>query len=392
MATPQIWTFTQLAPPKTVLSLGGWSAPFGRPRKGEIVDAGVTIRNARTDYAGTNLTPTIHSFGDSGKPFQPHGRWMDAAIPAVNGAQALVQQWKTFVRGQVPVRAVWGNILSYQIFIHDLSLKFEGQADVVWAMDAHVLKDEQAPVVAQPTALPTPIDVAQQMADDVDDVYPFYAPEYGPILGMMPGVSAGLSASFSVGFSVGASFSASASLSASASASFGSAVTVVSPFDSVVAVCASNTDFATMDSAELGGISANIETVQTSLLGIRANSDYAVAQLAQLNTPQAQAAAGLGGSVLTAEIVSDFCTDKANSDAAIASMLFTTATMQQAIAQVQRGSVASGYVGQATDTWESVGIRLMGSAAGGRAIRAMNGIAYGTRPVAGRRYSIPRGA
>jgi hypothetical protein len=390
MAAPQLWTFTQLGGPKTVLSLGGWSAPFGRPRKGEIVDGGLTIRNQRTDYAGTNLVPTIHTFGTMGKPFQLHGRWMDATIPATNGAQALAQQWKTFASAQVPVRAAWGNILGFQIFVHDLSLKYESQADVVWTLDAHVLVDEQAPVVATPVALPTPIDVATQMSAEVDDVYPFFSPAYAPMLGMLPGVAGGLSASFAIGFSASSSLSTAASLSASSSASYTGASGDVAPFDAVVSTCASNTDFDTMDSAELGSLSANLTTVQTSLLGIRANTDYAITQIAQLNVPDPSAASALSGSVLTADVVSDFATDKAASDASIANMLALIASMQQAIARVSRGQVAQGYQGQMGDTWESVGLRLMGSADGGRAIRDMNGIQYGTAPVPGRRYTIPQ--
>jgi len=367
MPTPDVWTFTQLSGKKTQLKLGGWSAPFGRPRKGAIVNAGLNVRETRTDYPGTNLTPTIHAFGTMNKPFELHGRWMDQTIPEYGGAQDLVRTWKDFVSAQAVVRASWGQILSYQIFIHDVDLEFESAAEVAWAMKAHALVDEQAPVYAAPVALPTPIDVATMMQSELEDATPFDpdSDSYGPVLGMMPGVVVSL---------------------ALALQTFGP------PFASLTATCAAQTDFETTQSSDLGAMLANLETAQSGLLLYRGTTDFMVAQAADLNTVPENAMPELEGGLLTGDVVTQITTDKAASDAAIANLLSLIASMRRAMLLVTRGQAKAAYIGLDGDTWESVGLRYFGAADAGRSVRAMNGIRNGIQPQAGRKYTLPKSA
>src|ERR1700743_1639738 len=118
MADPMIWKFVQIGGTATPLTLAGWNAPFGRERRGAVVEMGVHTPTRSTTF--DDGTRTVHAFGYEGKPFELKGRWMDAAMVVPGGAQKFAREWKSFVEARKLVRATWGDILSYQIFIEDL--------------------------------------------------------------------------------------------------------------------------------------------------------------------------------------------------------------------------------------------------------------------------------
>ena len=136
----KVWSFTQLGPPGDSMVLTGWSAPFGRPRNGTLVNAGTAIRTAATYYSG-NIPPTVPAFGRARPPWELSGRFMDQAT-SVGYTQALQKQWNDFVEAQQIVRAQWGEILSYQIFIDKMDLNYESEHEIAWAMKGTVILDE----------------------------------------------------------------------------------------------------------------------------------------------------------------------------------------------------------------------------------------------------------
>ena len=72
MAAGLPWTFTQIDGTRAPMTLDGWQAPFGRARSSSLVNGGLSMRHQVTYYAGSNVPPTVHSFGRrwrSGRPY-----------------------------------------------------------------------------------------------------------------------------------------------------------------------------------------------------------------------------------------------------------------------------------------------------------------------------------
>jgi hypothetical protein len=360
-----VWTFTQI--PTTITpaqTLAGWSAPFGRPRNGALVDDGVSQRYSRTNYSGKNVPPTIHSFGTVLKPIEMHGRWMDRQIPLLGGATQYRKTWKQFVTDGSVVRMTWGSYLSYQIFIHDIELKIEGIGDVAWQIKAECLLDEQGPVPPQRLpATQAPFDIAHQMYQLFPTIFAFYPQSFGSLLGMLNEISDGLSDLKSA---------------------------INAPFQDIYNTCSALTSFESAVSSDLTGLLSGITAMQTGILALRGQTDYLLSGAEFLNTPDSQALNDLsGGGIFTGADVVSFTAAKQQSDIAMAKFLALLAQMYVQVEMVRRGTPTSAYVAQAGDTWESAAERLMGSADGGRQLRAMNGIVYGQLPVPGVSYSVP---
>lgn len=357
MGAAKAWKFAQLGGDRTVLYLQGWSAPFGRPRQGEIVDAGVQIAKQLTKYAGNGVPPTLHSFGDSPKPWKLHGRWMDAAFGAAGGARAIAETWKTFVRAQQIVRANWGDILSYQIFIHDLSIGMESDTTIAWAMEADVLVDEQQPVPITDTPVKQPLDIAAAMQADLVTVQAFPKDfQLSSLLGILPEISDAIDGLIS---------------------------TINTPFALVYDVCASLSDFETALSSDLVKIGSGLQEVKTGLLGMRDATDLLVASAAEDNATQ-----GLFSGPDQVALMRD----KAAADAATSNLLLLIADMQVQIDAATRGTAGQAHLAQDGDSFESIALAKLGSASGARAIRAMNGVRFGKKPLPGQKYSVPRSA
>jgi hypothetical protein len=324
----------------------------------------VSQRYSRTNYSGVNVPPTIHSFGTVLKPIEMHGRWMDRQIPLQGGATQYRKTWKQFVSDGSVVRMTWGSYLSYQIFIHDIELKIEGIGDVAWQIKAECLLDEQGPVPPQRLpATQTPFDIATQMNTLFPAIVPFTVQSNGSLLGMLNSISDALSSLVSA---------------------------INAPFQDIYNTCSALTSFESAVSSDLTGLLSGISAVQTGVLALRAETDYALSAAQFLNTPDALAVSEISsGGIFTGADVVSFATAKAQSDAAMAQFLYLLSQMEIQVNAVRRGTAISAYVAQAGDTWESAAERLMGSADGARQLRAMNGIAYGLLPQPGVSYSVP---
>lgn len=361
-----LWTFTQLSGPSPkTLTLGGWSAPFGRPRHEAIFNGGIQVRKQRTDYPGRNLAPTIHTFGTTLKPIDMHGRWMDRQIPQVGGALQYYQNWKSFVADQLVVRMSWGGIISYQIFIDDIDMQFESPQEIVWKLVAECLVDEQQPIPATVDTTTTPFDTANQMLQLMQNLgVPYQLPEFGSLLGMLNEISDQL-----------------AILKGQLDA----------PFAAIYNTCSALTSFESAVTSDLTSMLSGIGAMQTGLLGLRDETDYMTSSAAELNSPNAVALNDINGGLFTSPDVISLVTFKQQNDAAVNGMLMLLQQLESQINQTRRaGTPNSAYVAQAGDTWEIAGDRVLGSADAGRRIRDMNGIKYGQLPQTGVTYSVPK--
>ena len=366
-----LWTFTRLNPVQTdtapvTLTLGGWSAPFGRPRNGHILNAGIEQRYQRTDYPGRNLNPTIHNFGSKLKPVEMHGRWMDKTIPQQFGAQQYVANWKAFVSAGSIVRMSWGNVLSYQVFLHDIDLEYESQAEVAWKLKAEVLVDEQQAISTIVTPTSTPFDIANQMNQLMTNLGgglsgAFHS--FGTLLGMLNGIQDQLTILKGQ---------------------------IDAPFAAIYNTCSALTSFESAVSSDLTGLLSGVTAMQTGILNLRQETDFLLSSSVLLNSPTEVALNGVSGGILTGADVAELVIQKQQNDAAMANMLALLGVMQAQIDMQRRGTPTTAYIAQTGDTWESIGERIMGSADLGRSIRSMNGIRYGVMPQAGASYSIPK--
>ncbi len=359
-----VWNFQMLGGPGTNLQLAGWQAPFGRPRKGAVVDAGVKVRETRTDYPGNAVVPTIHAFGDQEKPWELHGRWMDQAIGSIGAAQAMVAQWKTFIKAHQIVRATWGPILSYQIFLHDFSAKYESSGEVAWTLTAHALVDETGPVTVAAETQPTPLDLASAMLTEMfppGGVSPYDPASFGSLLGALQGFEASFAGALSA---------------------------LEQPFGILYQTCAALSSFESALSSDLAGLQASVNSVTTALSNSTALSDNMMAAAIALNTPSGTNPSP--GATLTGSQMRNLCSAKVSQDGATVASLALLAQITKALQIAIRGTVSTAYAATAGDTWESIATTLLGTPDGARAIKNLNGIRYGQPPQAGAKYNIPQ--
>lgn len=355
MAFP--WTFAQLAGPKDVKELSGWQAPFGRPRQGTIVNAGTTVRRTVTFYpdADAPVPPTVHAFGTEPKPFELHGRWMDRAIKAAGGAQNYVRQWKDFINAKQIVRAKWGNVLSFQIFIHDFDANFESDAHVVWKLTADTLVDEQGPVAIHPTPAQTPIDMATQLRDLLAQGTPDLAAQIRAFQGQLGNTLHDLEAS------------------------------LVDPFLQVWNTANALSDFESSLGGDLNAMDYNLQIIAQAVVDIRDTTTAIVTGVPLQNELNVDQPTGL----YSAADITQVSSDKISGDANITNLLALIADMRNEIAKATRGEQHSAVVAQDGDSWSNLATRLYGDPSGARALKGANGIRYGQVPQPGKTYSVP---
>ena len=297
-----------------------------------------------------------------GNPVEMHGRWMNWAMFQQGGAQNMVKQWKTFVGAQVPVSMAWGEILSYEIFIHKLKLKFESSGEVAWEITAHMLSDDSADppsVVAQPPA--QPFDVASDMNQLIQQIIPFTPTTYGSLLGTLDGIEDALSLLEGE---------------------------IQAPFSAIYNVCQSLSSFESALTSDLYGLSNSCNIISGSLSELLFTTDEMMAQVRALNFAPGNVNAGVL-SLFSGEQMTRLVTDKVSSDAAVQNLAFLIASLQRTIASITRQQTKTAYAAKSGDTWEQVGINLLGSVDGARAIKSMNQVRYGEQPQPGRKYNVP---
>ena len=156
MASPiqqQPWTFVQQGPPNRTLTLSGPNAPFGRPRKGAVMEQERELRMGTTYYPG-NRVPDRHIFGDKHTPIILTGRFMDSRIGVLGGAQAMWDQLDQFVSDQVICRAQWGSVAAFTGIITKCKRGTESAEEFTWSLTMDIDSDDTKPIQA-PVQAPT---------------------------------------------------------------------------------------------------------------------------------------------------------------------------------------------------------------------------------------------
>lgn len=359
-----VWKFTQLGGARNSLQLTGWSAPFGRARKSAIFNGGVHVGTQTTTFA--DGTRTVHTFGVEGKPFEIKGRWMDAAMGIQGGAQKAAQDWKTFVSQRQEVRVAWGDIISYRMLIEDLDLDFESETHVAWTMKAIVLSDDSSTVPVQPLPVRSPsANVAALEIFMLDTREPFRVATSTSLSGILNEVSDAID-----------------SLVTSMNA----------PFAAIANTAAALTSFESALSADLQKMGGGLQSLRTSVLEMRDLNELLVSRTVLQSGELGLAVADVQGGLFSGPDVLALSAAKASADVSTSNMLALIAQMQNDIDRRLRGTASTAHAAQDGDTWEKIGLRALGSAEAGRAVRAMNGIRSGSRPKPGRKYTVPMGA
>lgn len=372
-ATPNsAWTFAQQGSatvglaPKT-LRLTGWSQPFGRPRQGPIVDAGIEIRRQITYFPGRGVEPLINAMGQSYPPWDLHGRWMDQAMGAQGLAQTTALAWKDFVADSQIVLASWNNIIAYRIFIRKLTLEVESPAEIVWKIHADVLSDlsQAPPVTISPVR--TPLDLSSQMGPLINQ-----ASMQDPLGNILNAVNTAL-----------------ALLPAASDAFLLATSALLTPFLVVEAITQSVSDFASATSTDLQRMAGSLSAMQTAVQNVRSVNDSIVGGAVALQAQYSTSTLLGGQPIFSSPDVISLQSAKIQADIATTTLLALIADMNLLIQSFTRGDVTSIYTAGQSDTWESIALVQLGSVDGAQAIKSLNGIQYGAQPVAGRRYQMP---
>lgn len=352
MAVGKPWVFQNQ---KRSVTLDGWSAPFGRPRHGEIINAGQKVRETITYYPGSSA-PTVHTFGLEPKPFQLHGRWMDFAIGSLGGARALARSMKSLQSDQLEVQASWGDVLAYTIFIHDLNLKYESEAEIDWSLEAHVLIDEQAPVISAPAPVQSPSDLANQLNAALS----------GANLVSLPTAIRALQGQIANDLTTLLD-------------------NVTAPIATLTDTCFAIQDFTTASLTDVGQILASCSLIEASYLSVRDSTDLMVSQIGNQSVATIVEPSGL----YTGQDAILAATSKADSDADIANILLLVQALQDQATAGLSGRASTAYTVRLGDSWESIATLTLGSPSGANAIRDLNGVQYGQRPIPGSVIKVP---
>ena len=342
MSEPKPWTFTQLGGDRKELTLTGYDAPFGRPRQHAVVRKGIKIRQRTVRYPGSDGPPTRHVFGDEWHEWELSGRFRDA-FGGHGHALRRVDEVTRFVQDKQSVAIRWGNVLACTGFLAEFDPGIESEGEVEWKLK--VLIDEDATVqVKRP--------------DDVVDLDAALKKVTALLLAEVPKLPSmpDLKPSF---------LDAIDGLISSINGSIGSVI--------AAANAVSNIEKATM--GEIQRLRAGVRQLRTAVLTLK--NAYASAQEDALLLRRAPLA---DIDVLGARAKSDVALTKAAADLA-------DADRKAAIAE--RGKLTTIVTARAGDTWESLASRYLGSAGKADALRSINGVRGGQKPVPGRSYKVP---
>jgi hypothetical protein len=135
------WIFKQLKGDLNNLTLDGWDAPFGRPRKEPVVKEGLNIRMSENYYAGSSV-PTRHIFGKKYENFEINGRFRDKVPGHGSGyAKNKSKEVKDFVNQQQLCSIIWPGVVHVEGIISNFSTEIESPGEIVWRMTIKIDKD-----------------------------------------------------------------------------------------------------------------------------------------------------------------------------------------------------------------------------------------------------------
>lgn len=370
MSAPIAWTFEPLGGPNTApITLTGYNAPFGRPRKGAVVTTGYGLRASETYYNGSG-PPTRHIFGDIHDHWELRGRWMDSVL-GPSGARQMAAAFRVLIKSAVPCRMTWGSttggtfVVFTGLLLH-LKVEMENDAQLAWSLTIAIDSDDStAPGVA-------PVDAAS--ASDTAVIFfaqtgyqgmpIFPAPEAIGEIALM--IAMGLPGPKDILFPPG----------------------FIDTTTAVLTTCALVTQgFANIANAITGSVttapSADLHRLQSSANQVSAAWTNLSVALDDGRMDSAVADASCNSQTIWA------ATREAD-QAAIADMLALLATFALQVETALRQEVKETASAQDGDTWESLSQRHYGSIGKADLLRQANLVRYGSKPRPGQPLSIPR--
>jgi hypothetical protein len=345
------WRFEQLGGEGRVLLLDGPNAPYGRPRRGPIVETERELRQAEVLYPGNDV-PTRHIFGTRQNPIQLTGRFMDSRIGADGGARAKAEEVDQFVAGGVRVLATWGAILSLTGLLHRFKRSFESEAEIAWTLEMLVDLDE-----TQPALVSTPREA------DTSAIW-------GDALAKLLTTQANLNPP---------SLPADIEYEPSFLDSLRNLISDINSFSASISSFVDN-----IDSLESTAF-ADVERFRGGIHQLATSVD----QL-QITLSTAQNDVGVEKAAAKSQV--DWFQRRTDSDVMLLEVLAALQLLDLQSERAQKGTPDKTIRAQGGDTWESLAAANLGSASKADALRQANGVRYGTQPRAGQLVHVPKNA
>lgn len=336
-------TFTQLGGPKRMLELAGYAAPFGRPRKGAVIEPEHRVRESEAYLPGSD-EPVIHIFGLRREPIKMHGRFRDSKS-GPGFALAQHEEVKQFVNDQQVCRVTWDDIYDIHGLVVRYTPKIESPAEIEWELEIKVLKDlldapaKPAIEVRGPGALVDQLLAALQLKDKL----PYTPPT------MRGSVTDAL-----------------AQLVGTLNSSTAALVHASEEIDS----------FATATFASLRRLRGGLGQVRVAVNNVRNTYDNMLVSAA-----------------LESESINQsqpFWDLQAAWAASSLDALRLIAQAEREAAKAERGRVLALHEAGEDETWESIATRWYGTSERADEIRDANGVQPGLEPTPGVVYFVPR--
>lgn len=366
------WSIEQLDGDKTVLWLGGWMAPFGRPRRKAVLTETFTQRVQTVRYPGA-LSPTRHLLGWHWEDFELNGRWMTRLMPTDATANEMADSIIKLVQDGRRCRISWGNIVSYVGIIEKIELARESPDEIAWKMKFLV---DYRPELKWKFQQTDRVDISTEKdklieqfngawirfgSKELEKTIPDWNPDFfDQIDGLFSNIN-GLSANF---------------------------VNLVNQFDNLASATKTELSRALATIHQMRTAVATLsETLSTLPMGISST----VSQNTNI-----QAAPGIRPDALDFLFTRDADSDTnfqgwyTQSTIARDEVLTVLADIERTILIQKLGQALRSYTARDGDTWESISILMFGLPDKAESIRLLNGVRGGELPVSGQTYKIPK--
>lgn len=346
-ATPAVtgapWVFAQLGGDKKTLTLQGWAAPFGRPRKAPVATTPLEVREYVRRYPGSDV-PTRHLFGTFWDDIELHGRWMDSD-GGRGFARTMTETVQSFIADQQPVQVTWGDTLSFKGLLKRIDPEWESPQHVAWKVRILVDTNDS---LHKPRIVPkpkSPSTVTNRLTEIMSDAMQKALDE--------PAILKGSFVDF-----------------------LASLVSLVNtPSTALLRLSQDIQSFETATIAQLKRFVGGLEQYRTALLGFRSGYESALREIAleferadeELTLYRSQSAFG----------------------ATMANVLKQIADAETAASKAERGKIRAIARAKMGDTWESLSLRGYSSTDRAADIREANDIPAGLQPVPGTDYILP---
>ncbi len=359
----QVWRFEQLGGSNRVLTLEGYSAPFGRPRKKPVVVEKISQKIQTVRYPGRNGNPTRHILGTEWGDLELSGRWMTKYLPGATSAaqrsagsftataatENLVNDWTRFVEDGQRCRVSWGNIVSYTGIVESLELARESATEMSWKIKFLVDdRDGTNSFTGQSTSIDLRDDlrafddasigfvgIAKQVLPTVADWQPDLLDSLGNIVSSIN--------SFTSSF-----------------------LKIANQFD----------DIRSAVTSELFRLQSSIRTLRTAIMSMEAT----------FQTIESDAI------LFTRFAESDvtWAADRIDLMLSMQEMLTLLSFLEIKIDVQTKGKAITSYIGREGDTWDGIAALAYNDPTRANELRQVNNIRYGELPTPGRTYQIPQ--